>query len=145
MAEDNEKRPVGRPTKYKPEYCQQLIDYMAEEGEEVKKPFAYEGNVTDHVLGYLPRFFEGFAKKIGVTTSTIAEWRDNHEEFSEAYKKAKDIQLEKMVKGTMSGVYNSAGAIFALKNMCGWRDKHEVEGNVTFEPITFVIEKADED
>src|SRR3989338_6599187 len=111
---------AGRPTKYKPEYCQRIIDYMNGDGDQIYKPFAYEGDVSDHQLGYLPRFFEGFAREIGVTRDTLNEWCKVYPKFSDAYKKAKEIQLEKFTKGLVSGVYNSAGAIFAMKNMFCW-------------------------
>jgi transposase-like protein len=131
MTED--KNPEGRPTKYKPEYCQAVIDYMKQDGVAVYKPFAYEGEVNDHLLGYLPRFFEGFAREIDVNTSTLAEWRKKYKEFSEAVHAAKDIQLEKMAIGMLAGVYNSPAAIFAMKNMFQWAEKSEmkVDGEIT--------------
>lgn len=136
------KNQLGRPTKYKPEYCQQLIDYMTQEGEVVCKAVVVDKEVVDHKLGALPNFFEGFAAQIGVTTGTLAVWREQHPEFLEAYKKAKDIQLDKMLKGSIGGVYNSAGAIFALKNMFGWRDKQEVDMNGT---LNLNFDKDDEE
>lgn len=124
---------AGRPTKYKPEYPQMLIDFMSGKGEDVIKPIVVDKEIVEHKLGELPNFFEDFAVKIGVTTSTLAEWRNTHQEFSEAYKLCKDIQLSRMVKGSISGAYNSSASIFALKNMAGWRDKQEVEhsGEIT--------------
>lgn len=138
------KHPGGRPTKYKPEYCQRLIEYMQQNGKEVKKPFMHEGVITDHVLGYLPRFFEGFATEIDVTVSTLTLWKDVHPEFSAAYEKAKQIQLDKLASGTIAGVYNAAGAIFALKNMHRWTDRQELSGSKE-NPVTvqFVISKEE--
>jgi hypothetical protein len=139
MAENKGKHPGGRPTKYKPEYCQQLIDYMEEDGDPVKRPVVYEGQVIDNIVGYLPNFFVSFARKLGVSVDTIQEWKKVYPEFSAAYKKAQAIQLDKMVKGSIAGVYNSAGAIFALKNMFGWRDKQEIDTTVTFEPPKIIL------
>ena len=50
---------VGRPTKYKEEYCEMLIEHMAE--------------------GYS---FESFGGIIEVDESTLYEWAKNHQEFS---------------------------------------------------------------
>lgn len=50
---------VGRPTKYKPEYCQMLIDHMSE--------------------GYS---FESFGGIIEVDETTLYEWVKVHQEFS---------------------------------------------------------------
>lgn len=52
---------VGRPTKYKEEYCQKLIDHMAE--------------------GYS---FDSFAGIVDVNIDTLYEWAKVHAEFSDA-------------------------------------------------------------
>lgn len=118
----------GRPTKYKPEYCQQIIDFMQEGGELVYKYFSFEGSVTREPVGRLPRHLSAFARHINVTTSTLDEWCHVHPEFSEAYKKAKQIQLEQMIDGSSSGVLQAAPTIFALKNMHRWTDKTQISG-----------------
>lgn len=56
-----EKQQVGRPTKYKEEYCQKLIDHMAE--------------------GYS---FDSFAGIVDVNIDTLYEWAKVHAEFSDA-------------------------------------------------------------
>lgn len=122
------KNKVGRPSKYRPEYCQLLIEYMSGKGEDVVKAIVVDKEIVQHKLGELPNFFEGFAAKIDVCVDTLLEWCKEHEEFSVAYKKAKAIQLDRMVKGSIAGTYNSAGAIFALKNLHRWTDKQEVSG-----------------
>lgn len=53
--------PVGRPSKYKSEYCQELISHMSQ--------------------GYS---FESFAAVIDVNVDSIYEWLKVHKEFSEA-------------------------------------------------------------
>lgn len=118
----------GRPSKYRPEFCQLLIDFMSGKGEDVVKPIVVDKEIVQHKLGELPNFFEDFAVKIGVHVGTLEEWRKEHPAFYEAYKIAKDIQLSRMVKGSISGTYNSSASIFALKNIAGWRDKQEVSG-----------------
>lgn len=126
-------RGPGQPSKYDPRYCAELIAFMAEGGTPiyqtvvVKGARGEEGKAIRVERGKLPAYFERFAHKIGVTHATLLNWYKDHEEFFEAYKKAKEIQLTDMVNNTLSGVYESAPAIFALKNMHGWRDKTEVE------------------
>lgn len=63
-----QKNPVGRPSDYKPEYCQQVID-NAKEG----------------------KFLFEFANKIEKNESTLYEWANEHEEFSKAIDLAKQI------------------------------------------------------
>lgn len=57
--------PAGRPTKYRPEYCEAVIKL----GKEGKSPAQ-------------------MAAHFDVARSTIDEWAENHEEFSEAYARA---------------------------------------------------------
>ena len=105
--------PAGRPSKYNPAYCEQVIEHMAE--------------------GYS---LESFAGKIGIAASTAWKWRDEIKEFSEAINigraKAAQIWEERLTKLALTGEGNATATIFALKNRFPeqWRDKqeHEVSG-----------------
>lgn len=63
------KRPVGRPTKYKPEYCERVIE-MATEGASMAE----------------------YAAEFGIDRTTLFDWRDQHEEFSTALARAKVLE-----------------------------------------------------
>src|SRR5581483_1104978 len=65
-----DKLPAGQPTKYKPEYCQQLIDHMA------------GGNS-----------FESFGAKIDIARATIYGWLELFPEFSDAKARGLDKNL----------------------------------------------------
>ncbi len=121
----------GRPTIYKPEFCDLLIDHM-------EKGFSYES----------------FAGLIGVSKQTIYDWEKANQEFLDS----KKIGVEKSrlfweTQG-IEGIYtteifeqdengsrstkkalNSSVWIFNMKNRFKdeWRDKQEAElsGNVT--------------
>lgn len=64
----------GAPTKYRLEYCQQIIDFC--------------------VTG---KFISQFAQTIGVHTDTLLEWKKVHPEFSVAYKRARESSLNGML------------------------------------------------
>ena len=106
-----QKHPGGRPTKYKASYCQAIVEYFEREAEKVRVPFlsAWARNVA------------------GVCEDTAIEWTKKHEEFSEAYKKAKDIQKEVLILGGLTGRFNPTFAIFTAKNLTDMRDKHEID------------------
>lgn len=121
----------GQPTKYKPEYCQQLIDYFSIEPLEIIR----EQEITDteggkYISRRLPRrfpWFEGFARKIGVHRNTLKNWCAEHPEFAEAYETAKDLQREFLVDIGLSGATSASFAIFTMKNVCGWRDERDLK------------------
>lgn len=108
----SERRSVGRPTKYKPEYCQMVVDHMAE-----------GASLTS------------FAPKIDVARSTINEWIDANPDFSEAVKRAKAkcaAWWERVGRsGAQGGDVNPTLVIFGLKNMAAddWREKQELDVN----------------
>jgi hypothetical protein len=106
--------PGGRPTKFKPAYCNEVI-----------------------AAGQEGLSLTAFAGSIGVARSTINEWMGEHSEFSEAVKvhQAKRTEyLERTLLSSEQGPKVTA-RIFALKNADpeNWKDKqeHEHSGGVT--------------
>lgn len=110
--------PAGRPTKYKPEYCQGIIDYF-------------------HDSEGCP-LIQDYAHSIGVNKTTLYEWEQNYPDFSNAIKTAREMQESKLVSGALTGKFQQAFSIFMAKNIIGWRDKHEVDhtGNIIFQAPT---------
>jgi len=131
----------GRPTKYKREYCQQLIEYFN------IQPY-YERKETITNLKTKQKYYKyrtvandlpslvGFACKLGVTRDTLNEWanavnKDNklkHKDFSDAIKKAKEYQEYIWQTNSLKGLYNTAFTIFAGKNIFNWKEKSEITG-----------------
>ena len=131
LSKQTEQPEPGQPTKYKPEYCQQLIDYFSIEPLEIIREQEITG--TDggkYVSRRLPQrfpWFEGFARKIGVHRNTLKNWCAEHPEFAEAYETAKDLQREFIVDVALSGAAPPSFAIFTMKNVCGWRDERDLK------------------
>lgn len=98
----------GRPTKYKPEYCQQMIDYF---NVEIYK----EGYKKE--LNLLPTF-QGFAaKELGVTTNTLLNWAEENDEFLRAYNVCKELQEQLLVQGGISRAYDGNFTKFILNSV----------------------------
>ena len=101
---------MGQPTKYKPEYCQQLEKHMG--------------------LGYS---FEAFASKLDVDRQTLYNWCVMHPEFKEAKDKGTEksrYRLERnLMRTARTGKGNVIASLFMLKNRFPneWRDRKEVE------------------
>jgi len=122
------KRPVGRPTKYEPRFCDELEACMAE--------------------GYS---ITAFAGKIGVSRSTINEWMSANPEFSEAVSRAKGKRLLHWETAALKVAKEGGGPgtatviVFGLKNMGDdeWRDKQEFEHSGGAElSVTYVTTAA---
>lgn len=102
--------PAGRPTDYKPEYCQAVIDHMKE-----------GASLTS------------FAASVGCARSSINVWMEQNPEFSEAVKVGKAncaAWWEKISRqNAIEGGGNATLCIFGLKNMAAddWREKQEIE------------------
>jgi len=112
---------VMRPTLYKEEYCQMLIDHMAK--------------------GLL---FESFAAVINVNRDTLYNWCERHEMFFDAKKIGRekmllsdDILYNKSMRGDVKGVPSLL--IFKMKNCHKWRDND----NQNHEDDELEIERRD--
>ena len=119
MSENNSK--VGRPSKFKKEYCNELVDHM-------------EKGLS----------FESFAAVINVNRDTLYEWAKVHSEFSDAQKLGQEksrlfweqkgidgLFNESFGEGQGSRSLNATVWIFNMKNRFGWRDKQPGEEDKT--------------
>ena len=61
--------PVGRPSKYNPAFCDQVIE-----------------------LGKLGKSVEQIACELGLSTRVMYKWRDEHQEFMHAMEEAKEYE-----------------------------------------------------
>jgi len=49
-------------------------------------------------------------------------------DFSDAYKRAKELQKQILITNGLLGLYAPAFTIFTMKNICGWRDEQHIKG-----------------
>ncbi len=107
-------RAMGRPTKYKPEMCETVIELMTEGASQ----------------------FEVLAE-LGICEDTFYRWKKENKEFSESIKRG--VQLSQAWwerKGRISlddRQFNSSLWYMNMKNRFKWADKQEVknDGNIT--------------
>lgn len=121
---------AGAPTKYKPEYCEEIIKFFDRPHYIKKKILSKSGEVIEVERANKLPTLEAFAHKIGVTTSTMGYWGKDHEEFLLAIKKSQQLQKEMLVQLGLSGDYEKVFAIFVAKNFTDMKDKNETEVNV---------------
>jgi hypothetical protein len=102
------KQKTGRPSLYRPEYCQRLIAWG-------KQGLSYES----------------FASDVDVCVDTLYEWEKVHKEFSDAKKKASAYSRawwERMGQtGMLATGFSASVWIFNMKNRFGWRDRQPEE------------------
>lgn len=102
----------GQPTKYRPEFCQKLIEHCA-------KGFS----------------FESFGWTIGVSRDAVFEWAKIHPEFSDAKSMALDANLYWFETQGQKGMWvdkegpalNNPIWSISMKNRHGWRDNKNIE------------------
>lgn len=134
---------AGRPTKYKPEYCQELIDFCAQ--------------------GYS---LEAFCGHIDVSKETLYTWFETHQEFLDA--KVRGLQKSRMfweklgidhivsksdsetiVQGkdkittSKSRTLNASVWALNMKNRFAWKDNVDVN-QTSNAKIEIVIDQQDE-
>jgi hypothetical protein len=125
------KNPEGRPTKYNPLYCKQILEYFEIEPSQFKDiTITYKDGstkeCTEEEASPLPTFRK-FARKIGVYHDTLLDWCKKFPEFSSSYNRAKEAQKEFVIENALRDNYSGYFAGLMMKNMFGWRDKNETE------------------
>jgi len=115
---------VGRPSDYRPEYAQMMIDYFN------RVPYTVKGK--KEIPADYPTI-EGFACKIMIAPKNLRDWTDKHEEFRTAYEYAKSKQKEILIANGIRGNYNTLFAKFVAINATDMRERVDVEhsGEIT--------------
>lgn len=122
-----EKAKMGRPDKYKPEYCQMMKDFFDTEPYllielESTREYDVNGNIRKETSkkkpmpNRLPTFYK-FAEKIGVDQTTLGEWKKKHKDFSLAFTRAKEQQKEFLMGLGLAGITPPAAFIFIASNL----------------------------
>jgi len=137
-----EKKKNGRPTKYKPEYCQKMIEYFNIEPNYVSKIITtgkndYSKEEEKLLPSNLPTF-EKFASLLDVNTDTLVEWSKKHKKFSAAYRKCKDLQKNILVANGLTGLYQGNFAIFVATNFTDMRHKNETDITSGGKPVALL-------
>lgn len=103
--------PMGRPTKYKPEFCDRVVE-----------------------LGRQGASKAEMALDLDIAMSTFDVWQNEKSDFSEAVKRAEEFsrgwwEMKGRLATFDSKDFNPTSYIFQMKNRFSehWRDKRETE------------------
>lgn len=102
--------PAGQPTKYKPEYCDKLIEHMS-------KGLSYQS----------------FPALLDTCLKTVYNWEKEHPEFLQAKvigRQKQQLFYEDLGAKASTGKvknFNATAFVWMSKNMLGWRDRQDIE------------------
>jgi hypothetical protein len=119
-------KPLGRPRLYTDARLKQLADDLDKWSKSDKNYFLGE-----------------FALKHGFSRQRLSEFAKQSEYFSDALKRAKQHQENVLFKGALLGKFDKTMAIFALKNVAGWRDRQEIEQELHPSSIAALFGRVD--
>ena len=122
----------GRPTTYKPEYCQQIINFFSTPQLTEDKEITWttkSGTVKREIVKVANRLptMEKFAIDIGTYPQTLLDWCKRFSEFNEAYSRAKAYYKEFLNQNALSGRYNERYATFLAINTTDMRQTQTVD------------------
>jgi transposase-like protein len=115
---------MGRPSKYKEEFCELVVE-----------------------LGKEGKSYTAIAAEIGVVRDTLYDWMDVYPDFSYAMKRSRQEAqewwegvLRKQATGEAETGASATAAIFAMKNQFpdDYRDKRELDVDVGVFEIDFM-------
>lgn len=103
------KHAPGRPTKYSPQVLiktQEYLDNCQDEYFDYHKTQGATSNTYERKIKVKLPTVEGLALFLKVHRDTVQEWGKQHPPFSVALAKLKEMQLERLIAGGLSGDYN---------------------------------------
>lgn len=124
------KHPGGRPTKYTPEMCDDIIKFFDRPlyiKKTIRKFVDGEEQIIEQEVPNRTPFFIHWCMKHNLNVETPSEWAKKFPEFSVAYNKAKTLQEQFLVEHGIKGDHNGFMTFQTLKNVAGWRDKTEID------------------
>ena len=123
---------MGRPTLYRPEYCDAVMEYFQRPREAREVKVSAENREGEWKQAYrticaeLPSI-AGFCIELGISRNTLYEWQKAHADFRDSCARAVLLAESLVADRGNNGLYNAQFAAFYGKNVFGWKDKTEVE------------------
>lgn len=121
---------MGRPTLYRPEFCQRLLTYFDKQPTHMVKTKI--GKYKNGKPKYIERMeavelptMAAFSTYIGVGLTTLKDWAVANPDFAAAVTRAKSFAEHIIVANTLAGRYNPKFAQFVARNYTGLKDVKE--------------------
>lgn len=104
---------AGRPTKYRPKYCRQVITFFQRQA----RPGSPMVTLLDFATS-IPK----------VSVDAVFEWETKYPDFRQSVKTALRFQERQLTHNGLEGTWNPAMSIFLLKNNHHYSDRLEHTG-----------------
>ncbi len=130
---EQEKNKVGRPNEYRPEYVEKVDQYLKENQDILE--------IRDNkkkLRVNLPTI-EGFALFLGVSKSSIYNWKAEYAEFLDSLEKLIAEQKQRLINCGLSGDYNPTICKLILASNHGMTDRQEINDTKTYVEMGRVI------
>lgn len=122
---------MGRPSTYKPEYVQALLQYfdkppVREIPETWYNPDGSVKRESMKLVANPPAHIGGFARSLGVSKMAVYDWARKYPDFGYAMLHARDMRRAMIIDNALMGLYNPLFAKLAAANLFGWHDRQDV-------------------
>ena len=146
-----QKGKAGRPSLYRPEYREQIVEFFdIEPYTEKQVTYITKNGIkrTDTIkVANTLRFIVDFEMKCGIPHQMLVDWIEVHPYFLAAYMRARareSLQPRYIATNSLYGTYNATFAAFVLKNLTGWQDKSTIAQKVTGDINVTVVSRFGE-
>ena len=137
-------KPMGRPTKYKASYCNDIIKFFDQPASrEVEVTYILKNGTEKCTYKEVPNKLptvNAYCNKLKVTRQTMLNWTEKYPNFLDAYTRAKQYAEDILTQNGLMGYYNPGFATLVGKNAYDWKDKQDHDGKVDMN-IKFEWEK----
>ncbi len=151
----------GAPTKYKEEFCQEMIEFFdMEPFTDVKIPHYKDGKVVWNDIKRMPNKLPTMVEFVrhlnregyDVGYATVYDWLNvKHASFKKKFSEtftciAKDLQKNGLLQNALMGLYNPLFAKFTAINITDMVDKKEIDhsGKIAGSGVNIVIVTSDQ-
>ena len=141
------KHPGGRPTKYYPELCDDLIKFFSRPlyiKKTIRKFVDGEEQIIEQEVPNETPWLIDWIMKHKISHDTPANWAKQYPEFLGAYIRSKQLQERFLAELGIKGDHSGFMTFQTLKNVAGWRDKTEVESKHEVKSVQEVIVKFED-
>ncbi len=125
----------GRPREYSDDLAKKGYEYLAscvDNEYEFHKTRSRTSNTFEEKVTVNIPTLEGLALHLGINNDTIYDWESKHKAFSEMTSMFRQVQADRLIKGTLSGKYNP-GIAKLLLSKHGYREVTDVNNNIVID------------